>query len=117
MAPKSIFKTWITVIDDEMAQHAVADTIVYEGKLWLVPEWIDNRVAGWTMPARIIALDGLPYESLPAPHECDYLLHEGIPKGIYCGQIRPEPDSCYVVIETPNIRLPGPGHYPYKPSP
>jgi hypothetical protein len=36
-----------------------ADTIEYEGRLWIVPEWLAGPTKGTEMPARIICLDNL----------------------------------------------------------
>jgi hypothetical protein len=110
-----IFKTWVHLYGDEKAGMCQVDTISYQGKLWLVPSWIDNRVAGLTMPARIICLDALPYERDPGAG-CDFVLNESIPTAVFYGQIPPPPDSPYLVIESPDVRIPSPGHYPFKPS-
>src|SRR6476660_1293076 len=50
------------------------DAIKYDGKLWLVPQWLDEPGSGTTKPRRIIRIDSLPHEpidgteSKTAPH-------------------------------------------------
>ena len=46
-----IYKTVVSVSDDPEYQGKVfaMDTIKYEGKFWLVPEWTDLRSEGLTM--------------------------------------------------------------------
>jgi hypothetical protein len=52
-----ILKTLIQRVDD--GELLAADTIEYEGKLWIVPEWLAGPTKGTEMPARIICLDNL----------------------------------------------------------
>jgi hypothetical protein len=58
-----IFKTLIHVHED--GSPLVLDAIVYEGKLWLVPEWNKGRTPEDDRPVRIISIDGLPLYKAP----------------------------------------------------
>jgi hypothetical protein len=55
----------------------IADTIEYEGKLWIVPEWIEGPTIGTRCPARIICTDGLRLMPAPPAYQADYVL--GLP--------------------------------------
>lgn len=59
------------------------DTIEYEGKFWLVPDWIYNTNEGWKRPERIILLNSLPYMKIPPENpmsaEADFFLGYPIP--------------------------------------
>ena len=80
------------------------DTIEYQGKMWLVPEWFDNPLGGWRKPVRIICLDVLPHQKTPGNPEADFVLNAGIPKSVFDdGQIPLQPEDLFVVIESPGI--------------
>lgn len=85
------------------------DTIEFEGKMWLVPEWVDNPREGWRKPVRIICLDILPHQKSPGG-PADFVLNHGIPKSVFFdGQIPSPPEDLYVVIERPDISFPAIG--------
>lgn len=84
------------------------DTIEYKGTYWLVPGWLDNPAGGWRIPERIIRLDILPYQESPGG-PADFVLNSGIPKSVFDGQIQPEQEGQYIVIERPDIRFPSIG--------
>lgn len=79
------------------------DTIQYEGKMWLVPQWIDTLGTGKSMPVRIIQLDVLPHQkSSFAGH--DFVLTYPIPKAVFSeGRIPSGSKDKYIVIEKPHI--------------
>ena len=100
-----LFKTAVAFSDGD-GKIFLADTIEYQDSFWLVPEWNDNPVAGWSMPARIISLDGLQYQKTPPESGADFFLNVGIPKALCDGQIPPKSGDKYVVIEAPDIKFP-----------
>ena len=53
-----ITKTLVQISDDGML--LACDTIEYEGKLWLVPDWLTGPVENSERPARIICVHGIP---------------------------------------------------------
>lgn len=97
-----IYKTMF-VIEGESAFRSM-DTIQYEGKMWLVPEWLDIEK---TKPARIILLDVLPHQkTLFAVN--DFALNDPIPKAVLNGKIPSKIANKYIVVEKPHIY---PGSY------
>lgn len=103
-----IFKTLMFFSDVAEGQIYRIDTIGYQGKMWLVPEWLDSPREGWRVPARIICLDVLPHQTSPGG-PADFVLNTGIPKAVFDGEIQPEQESGYVVIEHPDIKFPAIG--------
>ena len=85
------------------------DTIEYQGKMWLVPEWLDNPRGGWRMPTRIICLDMLPHQKTPGNPAADFVLNSGIPKSVFDGLAQTQPEERYVVIERQDIQFPAIG--------
>lgn len=81
------------------------DVIEHEGKLWLVPEWLENPIEGWSIPARIIQLDTLNYATTSLKG-AQYQLRDPIPTAILEGRDLPSPDSEYIVEERPQLRYP-----------
>ena len=101
-----ILKTLVFFSGDPELQGQICamDTIEFEGKMWLVPEWLDNREEGFSYPARIILLDTLPHEKSKSPLE-DFLLTDPLPKAVFDGQVPPESELDYVVVERPDIQV------------
>jgi hypothetical protein len=66
----------------------IGDAISYEGKTWLVPEWLQGPTAGTRCPARIVCLDGLPQRK-PSPQEaaCDLVLEAPLKKDVLDGRL------------------------------
>jgi hypothetical protein len=70
--------------DDDHA--LIGHVIEYEGKLWLVPEWLEGPTPGTRSPARIICLDGLPLAT-PAPeYRADLALARPLSRGVLEGR-------------------------------
>lgn len=105
---KQIFKTLMFFSDVAEGTLYQVDTIEYQGKMWLVPEWLDNPLAGLRKPTRIILLDVLPHQQSPGG-PTDFVLNAGIPKSVFDGQIPTQPEDLFVVIEGPDILFPAIG--------
>ncbi len=84
------------------------DTIEYDGKLWLVPHWIEAPTEGWKMPARIVLLDSLDYRTEPSDAPADYLLKTPMPRDVFEGRIPNGSEGEFVVIERPDVKIPIP---------
>jgi len=83
------------------------DVIEFDGKFWLVPEWIDSPDKKVTMPARIVLLDVIPHERSQGK-DYQFIVSGSVPKSVFEGRVPPELEDQYVVIERPDIRLPLP---------
>jgi hypothetical protein len=81
-----ITKTLAMVVGDEQA--GVFDTIEYEGKLWLVPYWIDEPDSDTLSPLRLICLDGLPMQppnTQKGPRDYSQVLTQSLDKDTLAG--------------------------------
>ena len=107
----NIFKTMAFFSNDDNGKIYLVDTISYEGKMWLVPEWLDNPRGGWRKPTRIILLDILPHQKTQGgDSHAHFVLNHGIPKSVFFdGQIPPQPEDYFVVIEGQDIQFPAIG--------
>jgi hypothetical protein len=73
-----------------------------DGKLWLVPEWLQVPNEDFATPARIICLDGLRLEKAGAQYDADLVLLDPLNKDIHDGRrVSQKP----LVIERPDIHL------------
>jgi hypothetical protein len=82
------------------------DAIKYDGKLWLVPQWLDEPGRGTTKPRRIIRIDSLPHESMTNPaFGLDFILSEPLPKAVLDGVVTPEQAAQYEIVELPEIEI------------
>jgi hypothetical protein len=99
-----IFKTMVAFEGEDTI--VTVDTIEYQGKMWLVPEWLDLETGEWTVPARIVLLGSLlPHPKDSPGGEWDFVLNRPISRAVFRGQIPPGQEEKYVVIERPNIRI------------
>jgi len=83
-----------------------ADGIEYEGKLWLVPHWLDMPAQGVTMPSRIIRFDILPHADVRGTNLGDYILNGPMPKELFEPQTPKQAIAGYEYRELPDIRIP-----------
>jgi len=94
-----ILKTLISVEGEGVGS---CDTVEHEGKLWLVPEWINGTpTKGFSKPARIICLTSLSHTVCRSG--ADYTLQNPIPRAVLQGHVPSQLKDVYVVIETPDI--------------
>ena len=76
------------------------DTIKHEGKLWLVPEWIEDPPAEVITPKRMVCFADLQYQVLkPGALYGDFLLKESMPKDVLDGKTTKHGDKHYLVVE------------------
>lgn len=93
-----IFKT--AVPTDGMI--VTMDTIEYEGKFWLVPQWLDDKIQILSRPARLIRLDSLPHvKGGPPPH--DFVLTDYIPKSVLDGTASQQIKDKYEILDQPQL--------------
>jgi hypothetical protein len=83
------------------------DGIEYEGKVWLVPEWLDSPDGQWCKPKRIICVTNLRHQDLRdrKVRSADLSVIEPMPKEILDGKIAELPNSKYIVVELPSFRI------------
>lgn len=81
-----------------------ADVIEHEGKLWIVPHWLDSPTEGWSTPTRIIRMDKLPHQATPNRPEA-FVVNVPIPKE-FVG-LEPIPALAKIgfeIVETPDVK-------------
>lgn len=80
------------------------DTIEYEDKLWLVPEWIDGvPEKGYSKPARIICLEYMPLAERGNDINYDYFLNGSISRSMLDGHPSSKLEYLYQIVESPEI--------------
>lgn len=83
------------------------DTIEHEGKLWLVPQWLDEPIRKVSKPARLIRLDILPFQSMKgSKYPADYVLNGPMPTALLELKTPKEPISGFEVRELPELEFP-----------
>jgi hypothetical protein len=88
----------------DSGQLFIGDVIEHEGKLWLVPEWLEGPTKSTARPARILCLDGM-HLGEPRPqyqHRMDWVLSTPLHTDILEGR---RVSSNPLVIEKPGIVL------------
>ena len=105
LRPMQILRT-MTGAGDDSGAIVLMDTILYEDKLWLVPEWLSPQDGGWQTPVRIVCIHGLQYEDISdSKMQGDYLLTYPVPKSVLDGETDTVEGHKYTVIERPEIRF------------
>jgi hypothetical protein len=102
-----------TLVGMEGEPHIVlVDTIEHEGKLWLVPKWLESPTEGVQRPERIVRIDTLQKDKIdrsrPNALPADHVLNAPMPRSVLQGPIQPGKDSAYEVIPQPDIEIPLP---------
>lgn len=78
------------------------DAVAYDGKLWLVPMWIDRDDSEWSRPLRMIRIDNHRHQK-PAG-QWDLLVSKPVPASLL-----DDPkalDARYEVLELPPVLFP-----------
>ena len=82
------------------------DAIKYDGKLWLVPQWLDEPGRGTTKPRRMIRIDSLPHQPMTNPaYGLDFILNGPLPKTVLDGVATPEQAAQYEIVELPEMKF------------
>jgi hypothetical protein len=100
-----IKRTLVAVEGMSLGELERWDTIEYEGKLWLVPYWLDNPSKGTSRPGRIVCLSLLEHDVGDGPHGISYTLRQPMPKFVVDGQTPPEAAGKFVIVENPPIQV------------
>lgn len=83
------------------------DVIEWQGKVWLVPQWLVSLDQKTRRPRRIICLSNLQHQ-VPGPGKWGYVVNNTVPESLM-GEGVPERVQGFFVVELPDIELPGPG--------
>lgn len=100
---------YIILSDDDGTNGGIntMDVIEYDGKTWLVPNWLDFHVEKVTRPERIVLLEVISHHRTP---NSNIITVDGpVPRSVFEGRIPTGQESRYVVIEQPDIPMPLPG--------
>lgn len=106
MPPASAFapKTLRALILIEGEQDVTpCDAVHFQGRTWLVPMWLEAPSQGLRRPERIILVDELPHQTLPASAGADLLVNRPIPRVVLLGQIPTELRFVFHVEFEPEI--------------
>lgn len=75
METNKIYQTAARIKDDVFS----IDTIWYDNKLWMVPEWIEQPARRSQQPARIVRIDLMNYQKID-DMVLDYVLNDELPE-------------------------------------
>jgi hypothetical protein len=91
-------------------QPSIRDAIDYQGKLWLVPGWYEISARAVSKPVRLIPLDLLRYQRIPAGKEAyDLLVNDGLPTQLFAQEVPTELRNKFRVVEAPDLEIPAGG--------
>ena len=102
MSDVQVFR--VSVIVDGQIQ--TCDGIEWQGKLWLVPHWLDDKSQEVSTPARIIRFDSLPHQSALGTPFADYVLTDPIPKELFDLAPVTQPIPGYEYVDMPALTQP-----------
>ena len=88
--------------------HQLMDTNEYEGNLWLLPEWLDAKNEGLTMPVRMVRPLKQTFQKTRLAGS-DHLLSNSMPTVVFQGHIPPGEEDEFEIVEGPPIHIRG-GH-------
>ncbi len=115
-----ILKTMIFFSDAEPGKIFLYDTIEYDGKFWIVPEWLINRTLGKRRPARIIPLNQYRHQG-PGTNSLKRI--DIVNDLLTIGTAEDSKIQFLLLLQPNNILLrnpPGPSHlvsrYPFSPQ-
>jgi hypothetical protein len=102
----SITKTLVDITDGLSQRACRMDTILWQGRLWLVPKWFPAKNDGSRQPARIIRPQLFVFEQPKAGMVgVDHCLSCAIPKAILDGRVVSEESIVFDIAEAPDIYI------------
>ena len=101
-----ILKTLMGFSDFDINNLYRVDTVEWNGRLWLVPNWIEAHATRERQPIRIIAMDRLPHWRMDGEEGVDFQLGVLIPRCVFDGQLPPGSDQYFEIVESPPFRIP-----------
>lgn len=101
------FRKALIYSDDAVIRKC--DVVDFEGKLWLVPYWLESPSEGVRRPIRIIRIDSLPLQNtVDTAFGVDLLLKCKVPISLLGLASPKEPVTEFEVRELPNLAVPLP---------
>jgi hypothetical protein len=95
-----------TAIPRDDGSQLVCDTIQHDGKLWLVPAWLEEEATKpYNRPARLIGMSGLKYRSMPMRSEVDFVMEHPVPEAILEGRVQGAQSAPFLILERPDVRI------------
>ena len=94
--------------NDTDGTMAAVDVIKHEGKLWLVPHWLELPKDKVSRPARIIRFDNQQHQHVPQAMNQgwpEYMLNTPVPKRLLDG-VPPQQPTSYEYADNPDIDVP-----------
>jgi len=85
-------------------------TLVFDGEIWLVPEWIDDTPSiGFSKPARVIRL--LAVQASPPDSGAEFVMPGKLPKCVFDGETSSAEGIDYEILYLPDffVELPKSG--------
>jgi hypothetical protein len=101
VSDRPVTKILKTLVPSDNGTVHICDTIEHEGKLWLVPQWLDKQAEGLSRPACIIRMDNLAQtgpQQATSPH---FALKDYMPKTVLDGTASPEIAQKYEIVDMP----------------
>jgi hypothetical protein len=101
------------VIGVEDGAISQCDGIEFEGKLWLVPRWLDVPAQGVTKPVRLIRFDSIPHQHTPnSQYQVEYVINSPIPKELFDVRTPIQTLPGFEFVEMPELTFPLPSKKP-----
>lgn len=103
---RTVYSVIVKFSDDGSLAQCAA--VRHDGKLWLVPEWIDDPAAPLMRPERMVCIEGLPLKpgGTLGSRTFDWILRPEIPKAVLTGALPPPPDWPLPVVARPDLAFP-----------
>jgi hypothetical protein len=104
---EAAMKILLVIVGSDDGKIYKVDAIEHEGKLWLVPHWLDVPAQGLTKPARLIRMDVLPFQRMTNPaYGADFVLNAPVPKALLEPNTPRQEVPGFEVQELPEISFP-----------
>jgi len=101
------YKAHLILNNNGVHEIHVTDVVEYEGRFWLVPEWLDNHAEKISMPVRIVAFDRVPHLRTKGGTP-EFVVEFPISKSVFEGRPSSEEAKKYDIVERPPIVIPLP---------
>lgn len=100
----------VMIVGPEQGTTALCDGLEHEGKLWLVPQWLDVPGQGLTKPVRLIRFDQLEHTHSPGAKDgIEYVVNVPIPKTLFDIRTPKITEPGFEVVDLPELALPRSG--------